>query len=143
MIETYIAAPLVGALVVWLSRDFVIPYVSGLVNRVPSLKGNWTISRKLENGNKIELGVLIIHQNGKYINATLTGKNECRIFKFSGYLSSGQVLLTFEEKGGEGFIIGAMVFRIDSKRKRMIGRSLYWRHNDNIMAGEDFEAIRP
>ena len=142
MFETFIVAPLAGAFVLWVARDFVIPHIAGALSRVPDLKGTWTLFRTSDNGTKIEEGPFVVRQIGNRIKGKHTDSRNGRVYKYSGFLSSGQVVLTFEEEGGEGYVIGSMIFRVDAQRKRMAGRSLYWRHNDNIMSGEDYEATR-
>jgi hypothetical protein len=109
---------------------------------VPNLGGTWTLSRKKEDGELIDEGPLEIKQDGQDILCVHTDSNSGRVFKYSGFISSGQVILTFEEEGGEGYVMGSMIFRVDAQRKRMLGRSLYWRHDDNRMSGEDYVAIR-
>lgn len=109
---------------------------------VPDLRGIWRISRASGDGSLIDEGPVEIEQNGNEVIGKHMDSVSGRVFKYSGIISSGQVVLTFEEQGGEGYIIGTMIFKVDSQRKKMSGRSLYWRHDDNRMDGEDYVAIR-
>ncbi len=109
---------------------------------VPDLRGTWALCNVNEDGELAQLGPIQVTQTGKDVVGRHSHLESGKFFRYSGFISSGQVLLTFEEEGGEGYIIGSMVFRVDSLRKRMQGRSVYWRHDDNVLASDHFVAIR-
>jgi hypothetical protein len=53
-----------------------------------------------------------------------------RVFSYEGRFQSGQIVLTWEELGGEGYITGAMVLHLSADRKKLDGLSVYYRHSE-------------
>ena len=141
MLETYIISPLVGALVVWLAQAYGLPYIRGAIRSVSKIRGSWNLEEKLDDGTFKSVGKLEIQQFGTRVRAT-NADPKGRTFSYKGIVSSGQVVLTFEQKGGAGYNLGSMVMKLSSDLNTMNGKCVFWKHDDNMMKTEEYIASR-
>ena len=95
---------IVGGIIIEIFRIYVLPLFPPF-QKVPRLNGT-----EWEYGG----GTLKISQHGygTKIKAEARRKNGNRHFKYKGKIMSGQLVLTWEELEGGGYIMGAMVLRL-------------------------------
>jgi len=123
--------------VTYLSTKVIIPKVRGIMLQVPDISGSWEMNDKSKDGKLIKRQ-LLIKQRGIRIEAELVRHHKYkRIFKYHGTFQSGQVVLNFEEKGGEGFIMGSMVLHLSSSRHLLSGKAVYYQYNRGQVVASD------
>lgn len=73
---------------------------------------------------------LEISQSGNMIRANIQRRvsDGEREFLYEGKIIGGDILLTWEEIDGAGYIVGAMVLHLVHDLKRLEGRSTYYSH---------------
>jgi len=73
---------------------------------------------------------LDIELYGAFVRATIKRnvKDGHRTFTYEGVVTSGQIVLFFEDQKGRGFIVGAMVLHLAGDLKSLVGRSTYYDH---------------
>ena len=149
--EQYIVLPIAGAFVVYVAKEIMVPWVSGVIQRAPRVAGqDWVLYRIVgpegDAREEREEGPFRIRQIGARVWVThedITPQGKGRIFKYRGLVVGDQVVLTYEEKDAEGVVAGSMVFKLKTTRDEMSGRSLYWHNDRHELAGEEYVARRP
>ena len=73
---------------------------------------------------------LDIELYGAFVRATIKRnvKDGYRTFTYEGVVTSGQIVLFFEDQKGPGFIVGAMVLHLAGDLKSLVGRSTFYDH---------------
>jgi hypothetical protein len=108
-----------------------------------SFNGDPTISTSHQDGDAV------IEQTGHDISMRLKltrnrhGNAINRKFIYAGQFWEGQLVLTFHDEDARGYIIGAIVLRLTSDLKRLIGKTTYFHHSTNAVVSEDFCLQRP
>ena len=119
--------------------NWIIPTVKGRIQKVPKLNNsNWEgYYPKIDKNNPSSR--LEIRQAGTNIKATITRKvkNGERKFKYAGKISGGQLVLTWEEPDGAGYIIGAMVLNLSQYLRALQGKSTYFSHKYGKVVSTD------
>jgi hypothetical protein len=120
------------AVLVWLFKNYIHPFILGVLQRTPNLSGDWN-SYDVENGVEIPKGRMEIRQIGNLINATVRRKRDDhqkeRVFKYRGTISSGQVLLIWKETKSHGYNMGTMTLLLSSDLDKLQGMSIFY-HKD-------------
>lgn len=101
----------------------------------PNLNGKWEgFAPEGENPNESNSS-LEIRQFGNFVRATITRSENGspRIFEYEGRFTSGQLVLFFEDTDGRGYVVGAMVLRLEGDLKTLSGRSTYFHHTKNAV----------
>ena len=123
----------VTAILVWLFRNYLHPYILGVLQRTPDLSGNWE-SFDIENGVEVLKGRMQIKQIGNLLQATTHRRRDQggkeRIFRYKGTISSGQVLLIWKEVKSQGYNMGTMTLFLSSDLSKLTGMSIYY-HKDH------------
>ncbi|MEA1900398.1 MAG: hypothetical protein U9N47_06515 [Thermodesulfobacteriota bacterium] len=115
----------------------VIPKVRGILLRVPNISGEWESNEKTDDGKEVKRK-LIVQQYGIRVKAKVTREHyKKRVFYYQGTFQAGQLVLHFEEKGGEGYIVGAMVLKLSSSREDLNGKAVYFHHNSGEVVCSD------
>ena len=122
-----------GLILLFITESFskwLLPTIQGRIQKVPKLnKTTWEgYSPKFkEKGPDRRLE---IYQTGTKVKANIIRrtKNGERKFEYSGRISGGQIVLTWEEPEGAGFIIGAMVLHLSHDMNTLAGTSTYFSH---------------
>ena len=125
---------IVGGIIIEIFRIYVLPLFPPY-QKVPRLNGTeW----------KYEHGTLKISQHGygTKIKAEARRKNGNRLFKYKGNIISGQLVLTWEEPEGMGYIMGAMVLRLTPDRQRLEGMTTYFDHDEGKVVSVEREYKR-
>ena len=134
-----VATSICAASIIAFFVKYVDPRARAYLQRTPAIGGKWRLVRTDDEDDR---GILTIKQRGVRVTAILTHPSAERVFEYKGSFYSGQLVLTFEEKGKEGFAVGAMVFKFLADGQKMVGRSLYW-HNDRAeFISNNYEAQR-
>ena len=88
--------------------------------RVPRVRGTW----------RYDDGILEIRQYGTKIKARAIRTSQSpRHFNYKGKIIGGQLVLTWEQAEGAGFIVGAMVLRLDHTGRTLNGMTTYVHHD--------------
>jgi len=123
-----IISGLIVLILVELFRSFVLPFLKGKQNHVPDIAGSWIGFDINGDGKEIECSSLHINQIGTKITAKAV-RND-RTFFYKGYLSSGQIILNFEQIEGNGYIIGTMVLHLAGNLNSLTGKSTFFNHDE-------------
>jgi hypothetical protein len=102
-----------------------------LAASAPDLSGTWTgysfqEDRPTEPNSRMEIA-----QRGAFVRAVIyrdTKDGGRRVFEYEGRLTSGQLVLFFEDKFGRGYIVGTMVLHLAGNLRSMTGLSTYYHH---------------
>ena len=94
---------------------------------VPNLSGTWAGYRPEQSNEQIS--VLEIRQYGSFVQATVRRQDEPREFAYEGRLTSGQLVLFFEDTQGVGYIVGTMVLHLSGDLRTLEGRTAYYNHD--------------
>jgi hypothetical protein len=138
-ITTSIIGAIVLSSLLFLTNRVIIPLVRGKIIKVPDISGDWEGNEKSSDEKPI-ISRLTVKQTGIKIKAKLERTHhKRRVFYYRGIFESGQVILTFEEKGGESYNIGSMVLKLSSSKNSLKGKALYFHHNSNeVIATEKY-----
>ena len=73
---------------------------------------------------------LQIELYGAFVRASIKRnvKDGYRTFRYEGVLTSGQIVLFFEDEKGPGFVVGTMVLHLAGDLKSLVGRSTFYDH---------------
>ena len=115
----------------WLLRDRLIPLWRARVLKAPNIdQTRWHGFSPDGPEPEKPNSVLSIKQTGTRIRATAdrTVKEGKRTFSYEGWMYSGQLVLTWEEPEGAGFIVGSMVLVLSSDLQELEGNSTYYHH---------------
>jgi hypothetical protein len=134
-----VVASICAAIVVAAFMRYTVPYIRGFLHNTPKIDGDWKVHIA---GNAQDRGILSIEQQGVRIRATFKHLDGPRSFLYKGSFFSGQLVLTFEESGKEGFNVGAMLFRLHSDGVSMEGRTLFWHNDRSEFVSNQYEATR-
>jgi hypothetical protein len=85
------------------------------------------------------------HEISMRLNMTVsrTGEPTNRSFVYQGEFRNGQLVLLFDDEQASGYIVGAVVLRLSSDLKRLIGKSTYFHDIKNAVVSYDFWLQRP
>jgi hypothetical protein len=137
-VDDLLVAAATGAFIyVW--KEFIHPYVLGILQRTPNLSGRWEGFNFDEKGNENQTSMMEIKQLGTNIYATVhrRARNRERIFKYQGTISSGQVLLIWKESKGNGYNMGTMTLLLSSDLLKLKGKTTYHHHDKGIIVSND------
>ena len=113
-----LALSVLGGLVLLLITEafskWFLPTIRGQIQKVPKLNKTAWEGYSTRHKDKGINSRLEIRQTGTNIKAKIIRKvkNGERIFEYVGKISGGQLVLTWEEPEGAGYIIGAMVLHL-------------------------------
>lgn len=109
---------------------WLLPTIRGRIQKVPKLDKTTWEGYSPKHKDKGPDRRLEIYQTGTKIKAKAIRRtrNGERIFEYFGKISGGQIVLTWEEPEGAGFIIGAMVLHLSQDLKTLEGSSTYFSH---------------
>jgi hypothetical protein len=108
----------------------ILPSETQPSSGVPDISGEWTgYSPEAPNPNKPN-AVMQIEQHGSFISATIDRevREGTRKFEHEGRLTSGQLVLFFEEVRGRGFIVGTVVLYLSGDLQTLTGKNTYYHH---------------
>lgn len=124
-----IISAIVGALVLWVAKDFLIPEITMIFSNSVKLHKTWEYT-DIENGNVV--GRVSIKQRGTYVSVkairliSRNGSSEQREFKYSGKISGRNLVLAFEQDNTGGSVSGSIVVRLNSNLDQMVGTTNYF-----------------
>ena len=123
-----IVSSIIGGGVLKAYQLWFLPKITQCLHSVPRLNGTrW----------KYCGGLLEIYQWGNRISAKATRPNSARIFQYQGKITSGQLILTWEEPDGAGYIVGAMVLKLSQDQKTLKGKTVYLNQNKGAVVSHD------
>jgi hypothetical protein len=106
------------------SRDDLTP------SDIPAIAGRWLGYSPDGPEPTQTTSTMFVEQHGAFIRATIDRevRDGRRKFEYEGRLSSGQLVLFFEDVRGRGYIIGTLVLYLAGDLRSMVGRSTYYHH---------------
>jgi|TARA_Y100001937_G_scaffold125804_1_gene193427 hypothetical protein len=128
---------LVGAIVVWVTRDFIIPKTAGIFLKSAKITKNWQFKDKFDGG---VVGQATITQLGNTIKVaairTVSRKGEQtnRKFTYKGTIRERNIVMTFEQDDSGGSVCGAIVLRVNSSLNEMKGNTLYYSDSSGVLS---------
>ena len=144
MLESVIAGIISAILfagLVFMLKELAWPRIQGKLERVPDISGKWEIFNPedeshrqgvgecIQRGTKVTLKYLINERRDK----TPSGRE----FTAKGHFHSGQLVLTYEEDRNKGYIVGAIVLKLDSKGTRLTGKVVFFDHDTGKFEATD------
>ena len=120
--------------------EHVAPRFRGWRRSVPNLNGTKWLGFSPESIQPDEPNSrLILEQVGDRVKASverdvLTGK---RNFRYAGAIASGQIVLSWEEPEGAGYIVGAMVLKLSGNLRELRGRTTFYHHDKGKVISEE------
>jgi hypothetical protein len=96
----------------------------------PSIAGNWAGYSLDGPSPSVSDATLEIEQHGSFVYAHLVHKGSTgdRTFEYEGRLTSGQLVLFFEEPSARGYVVGTMVLHLSGDLNSLSGRSTFYHH---------------
>lgn len=112
---------------------------------VPDVSGQWHGYTPGRPNPEISNAVMDVEQYGTFIRATIerTGKIGTRIFEYEGRLTSGQLVLFFEDVRGRGFIVGTVILYVSGNLQTLTGRNTYYHHTQKKVISTERIFRRP
>ena len=142
-VASEILAGIIVLLVAWLYRKYAFPFIKSLFIPVPNVAGHWSafdIRYDKDNLIKTETGSLEIRQYGTRIKAVgrlRAAGNTLRIFNYEGSIASGQLVLNFEERKGQGYNVGSMILALSSDLNQLVGKTTYYHKTEARVVTKD------
>jgi hypothetical protein len=137
-----ISCSLIASLVVigtsYVMKNLIVPKMRGILLKVPDISGMWEGCDNYELKD-CPIRRLSIKQIGTRVSAKLRREHDAniRIFHYEGIFQSGQLVLSFEEKGGEGYILGTIILYLSSNLNQLKGKATYYHHNKGEVVCSD------
>jgi hypothetical protein len=135
-----VLAGVVTAFLLWVSNEFLYPYVAGMLADTPDLnKTKWGGRDKYDDPSNPATSTMEINQLGTRISAVIrrkTKEGKERVFNYRGKIRSGQIVLTWEELEGEGYNVGAMILHLSGKLNKLEGVSTYLKHDTSELVAD-------
>ena len=126
-----IGSSAIFAALVWIYSSQLRPRIEGALQKVPHISGRWDIIAT--NENRDNLGHIEVNQRGSRIKAKMYRRRKTddtvREFESAGNISSGQLVLTFEEKAFKGHNFGSTVLKLSSDGRQFQGMNVYLHHD--------------
>lgn len=127
-----IAIGIISAAVFWfiqyLVTEHLLPRIRGWRRSVPNLHGStWEGFDPEDLKFEHPISKLEIKQTGDQLRAIIERHSidPKRYFRYVGHVSSGQLILTWEEPEGAGYIVGAMVLKLSGNLNELHGKTVY------------------
>ena len=125
-----VAGSAVFAVLVFVFTEQLLPIIRGRLRKLPKLnETEW--HRETDDNNYHTVSILRIRQSGTRIDATITRTkaNVRRQFRYRGFLSGHDMVLTWEDIDSPEVVVGAMVLHLSADIKKLSGQSVYFRQN--------------
>lgn len=119
----------IGALIGYYWK-FVKLAITNIFQKAPNIAGNWIVYDNESKNN--QAGNCIIKQRGSYLKFTIhliksrKGNPINRTFNFKGILMSNQLIMSYEEEEGKGFINGSAVFHLKGNLRTISGLVVFF-----------------
>ena len=133
-IASSLTASVIAVFAAFILRTSIIPRLRGIFLKTPDIEGSWEGYEPDSDWPDEKVSSLQIKQKGTKISASIVRRGKSgneRHFKYDGFITSGQLVLNFEEPDGAGYIVGAMVLVLSSNRQKLTGRTTYFHHDRN------------
>ena len=129
LISIFVA--IITAIAIYVFRKFIHPLILSRLQNTPNLAGNWLGYDIQPGGVELQDSRMTIRQIGTNISATVyrQSNNRERIFKYTGIISSGQVLLIWKETQGNGYNMGTMTLILSGDLQNLSGKTTYHAHD--------------
>ena len=120
---------LVGAFVLWIATNFVVPQVAAILTKAPKLRSEWNYFDG--EGGPI-VGTAKLKQNGTSVSVTANrtasrdGQPTNRTFKYKGEVAGRTVVFRYVQEGSGNAVLGSIVLRLDSDLLSMSGFTAYY-----------------
>jgi hypothetical protein len=108
---------------------------------LPNLSGTWAGYSPEGSRPTEQLSTMTLEQYGSLVRATVV-RTAKRVFEYEGRLTSGQLVLFFEDPKGRGYIVGTMVLHLGSDLQTLVGRSTYFDHAEGIVVSKARRYVR-
>ncbi len=123
-------------------QKFILPLIIGILQKTPDISGTWEYF-DTDTSDSMPIGHAEIVQFGTSIKGKVIqtkgrdGNSRNRVFKVSGNFQSAQVIMTFEDVKGTGYIVGAVVLKLSSNLKKLSGKTTYLHHDKGQVVVND------
>ncbi|MBC7873991.1 MAG: hypothetical protein H7Y01_08345 [Ferruginibacter sp.] len=129
----------VTALAIFIFKNYLHPFILGILQRTPNLSGVWD-SFDIENGEEIPKGRMEIRQIGNLVYATVHRKKHGggeRVFKYRGTISSGQVVFIWKEIKSNGYNMGTMALVLSGDLLKLKGMTTFHHHDQGKIISQE------
>ncbi len=123
-------------------QKFILPQINGMLQKTPDISGAWEYY-DTDTSDSLPIGHVEIVQRGTSVRTTLvrtkgrSGNPMNRVFKASGSFQSAQIVMTFEDSKGTGYIVGAIVLKLFSNLNKLSGKTTFLHHDEGQVIAND------
>ena len=134
-----IAVIILTAVSIFVYKNYLQPFILGIIQNAPILRGSWIGFDIDKDGNEARTSKMEIKQIGTKIFASINrqSKKGDRTFKYKGTVSAGQVVLIWKESGSHGYNMGTMTLLLSGDLQSLKGKTTFNHHDLGKIISQD------